>query len=153
MGNWTSWVGSGAGLVAIGVAVLIKKHQQHLQRLHRDAPDWATRAVIALMFMGAAFLVITGAGAWVVDHPLHWAIASTGGWGKAAAIVGTLAVLLTAVFGIWQAWPKAASAALMLPFLLAVFNGGFFHDLNKQVTPNARHGSENLSNWLGKIGK
>ncbi|MCW2918645.1 MAG: hypothetical protein JWN52_6713 [Actinomycetia bacterium] len=147
MGSMASWIGSGTGLVMIGVAFLISKYKSELP--HKASP-WMTRAEIVLMFMGSSVLVLTVAGKWIVGHPLTWVVSHSGGWGPAIAKIVAASLVLTAGLGLWRAWERAAKAAVVLPFVLALFTAGFLHDVNQMLTPNARHGADQVSNWIGK---
>lgn len=141
-------IGSGAALVMVGVAMLVKKYQQHLPDKAAAAHPWITRARLVLMFMGGAALTITVFGGWIADGVL-WLVGFTGSWGPAALKVVALSLLLVVVFGLLRAWSHAGMAAMLLPIVLAMFASGFFHNLDNSISPKARNGATQLSDWLG----
>lgn len=150
MGSLGSWLGSGAGLCVIGLAVLILRYKDDA---HHKAEPWLVRTVVVLMFIGGTALATTVVGSWVVGL-LLWLTGNTGGWGEAIAKLGGLTLFLTALLGgLWKARQGAAKAAAMLPLVLAMFSGGFLHNLEQATAPKARQASTVVSDWVGTVGK
>ena len=44
-------IGSGAALILVAIALLIKKHRHHLQRLNRKVPEWSLAVALVLMVL------------------------------------------------------------------------------------------------------
>lgn len=148
MGVLAQAIGSGAALVMFGIAMLVKKYQQHLPDKAAAAHPWITRARTVLMFMGGSALTITIFGGWIADAVL-WVVGFTGTWGPAVLKVVALSLLLAVAFGIYRAWSHVAMAAALLPIVLAMFTSGFFHNLDSGISPKARDASTQISDWLG----
>lgn len=144
-------VGSGAGVVALGVAVLLAAFV--VPRLPGFLRSWGERGIIVLMYAGGSAIAVTTLGTWsgwLVSH-----IADLlGGLGapipRAALILVCLFLMLGVVVSlVWE--PNAATGvvAAILPLLLGLVGGGFVHHIyTVTVTPGQDLASA-LNSWIG----
>lgn len=145
-----SLVGSGAGIVIIGVAFAAMAHLQHLpQMVH----PWMRRLLIVAMYAGGSALAVTELGT-LARSAVNWVAGFFGGLGaggpRAAVIITCVLLLLaTAVALIWVPNEGTALLAAALPFLLSLVAGGFIHQVYVGTTFPAQHLADAFSAWLG----
>lgn len=145
----SSWLGSGAGLIVIGLAVILMRF---IDELPQKVVPWAMRGVIVLMFMGGSAVAITVAGKFAskcLRGLMHWG----GGIGTAVAVL-TAVFLLIAVFVGLLKRPSSSIAnfAAILPVVLGIFAAGALHSVDKSTTNPARHGTSQIDSWLHRDG-
>ena len=151
MSTIASLVGSGAGVVAIAVAMIIG---MHYHRLPRMAHPWIERFVIVLMYAGGSAIAVTPArhmgpgsrgdrGRMVRrperGHPAH----RPGGDRRCSWSPGWCVSL------IWAPSTATGVVAAALPLILGLVAGGVLHELYVGTTVPAQAFASSLNAWLG----
>lgn len=149
--NWLgNLVGSGAGLVAAGIAWVLMKHYHHAPG---KAHPWIRRALAALMYMAGSALAVTAVGGWAGDAA-GWIASLFGGHGAAVAwVIITIAaflLLIGTIVGVAFAPDDAVIAsALFLPVVLRLPVGGALHQFYVATTGPAQLAAATVAHWLG----
>lgn len=146
----SGWLGSGAGIVVIGLCVVISIY---MHRLPKMTHPWVNRLLICGMFAGGSALVVTTIGGWALEG-IHWAAGLIGGTSYG---IGYAAVVITASFLavtvlvclIWVPDIGTAYIAVALPLVLALPPGGFLHTVYLVTTYPAQQATETIAHWLG----
>lgn len=146
----TSIVGSGAGVVIIGVAFVAMMHLQHLPQFTHP---WARRLLIVANYAGGSALAVTGLGD-LGRSVMGWAASFFGGLGtglpRAALIIVCALLVLTTLAGlIWVPNEAVALTAAILPFLLSLVAGGFLHQVYVGTTYPAQQLAASFNAWIG----
>lgn len=144
------WLGSGAGVVVIGLCVVMSIY---MIRLPAKTHPWIHRALIVGMFCGGAALAVTQIGSWTFDA-IYWVAGLIGGTSYG---IGYITVVLLAVFFfavvvsglIWTPDITVAYTAAALPLLLALPPGGFLHHLYLITTYPAQQLTEAIAHAVG----
>lgn len=144
-----SLFGSGAGLVALGLAWLLIKFADELPQA---ATPWALRVAIVIMGMGGvaiAYTVLGGLFASLATAVINWG----GGTGWAIASIVVALLFLTVVFALWKRPNgKAAYTAVGVALMLPVFSGGILADINQTVEQPSREATVEMQTWLNGRG-
>jgi len=145
-----SLAGSGAGLIAIAVAILVDRHYRNLPG---SAHSWIERAMIILMYAGGSAIAVTQAGQWVRDAAL-WAAGLFGGVGSGLAhvalVISALFMLLALVVAlIWAPTSVTATTAALMPLILSLAGGGFLHEIYVTTSAPAQALASSLASWIG----
>lgn len=167
MRTLASIVGSGAGLVVIGLAFVLNRHYRWLPAF---AYNWVARLAILLMFAGGSTIAVTDLGSWV-HTKVEWAAGWLGGVnaGLPHAVLVIVAMFMFA--GLVVAWifapsgapdvpqwlggqakgalaPSAVLASVM-PLILSLLTGGFMHAVYTVTTGPAQVFASALSSLIG----
>jgi hypothetical protein len=127
--SWlTNLAGSGAGIIAVAVGVLILRHMTYAPGI---VHPWLRRLVIVIMYAGGTALAVTTLGALAISGITH-AASLVGGLGyglvRTILVVAILFLLFGVIVGlIWAPDPATAIVAAILPVLLALPLGGIIH--------------------------
>ncbi len=137
MSTLASLIGSGAGVVAIVVALIIGKLLRYFPGFLRE---WVERGVIVLMYAGGSAVAVTELGSWArwliehvadIDGGLGGAIPQT-----ALVIVSLVLIVAVIVSLVWEPNAGTGVTAAVLPLILGLVTGGFIHQLYvATVTP------------------
>lgn len=144
----TGLIGNGLAVLVAGVALLAARFRHHLPGGQIASELVLTAAVVAMLFAGE-LARSTGVG--------HWVTQMTGdaeGWlgssGRTAAALIAFAMLLgVAVAVVRTATERAMMLAFALPFALALFGAGFFHNLDTALQAPAQAVAVRLAAGLG----
>ena len=144
------WLGSGAGVVVIGLCVIISIF---MGRLPAMTHQWIRRGLILGMYCGGAAILVTPLGS-VALRGLDWVAGLIGGTAYgigyvAVVIAGTFLALTVAVCLIWVPDMTAAYVACVLPLILATVPGGFLHQVYVTTTYPAQAATVSIAHWLG----
>ena len=145
-----SLAGSGAGLIAIAVAILVDRHYRNFPGvLH----SWIERAMIVLMYAGGSAIAVTQLGQWARDAAL-WATGLFGGVGSGLAHVALVisalfmvAALIVAL--IWAPTSVTATTAALMPLILSLTGAGFLHEFYMTTSAPAQALASSLASWIG----
>jgi hypothetical protein len=125
-----SLIGSGAGVIAIAVAMVVSTITSRFPGFLRS---WIERVVVVLMYAGGSAIAVTSLGNWG-----RWLITRSadlfGGLGAAipqTALVITSIVLMVAVVVslIWEPNAGTGMVAAVLPLFLGLVTGGAIHQI------------------------
>lgn len=144
------WLGSGAGVVVIGLCVIISIF---MHRLPGVTHPWVKRLLIVGMYCGGAALAVTTVGGWV-NEGLLWVAGLAGGtgYGIGYAAVVLIAAFLAATVAVGIIWaPDVATAyiAAMLPLILALAPGGWLHQIYTFTAYPAQAATVSVAHGLG----
>ena len=146
-------IGSGAGVVALGVAVLLGGFVA--PRCPRFLRPWLERFIVVLMYAGGAAIAVTTLGSWS-DWILSHAADLLGGLNApipqvALILTGLFLVLVVIASLIWE--PNAATGivAAFLPLLLGLVAGGFIHAIYLETVIPGRELASAVSSWVGGL--
>ena len=144
------WIGSGAGVVVIGVCVIISLFMHHLPALTHP---WLKRLLIVLMYSGGAALAVTTIGGYALTA-LHWVGGLLGGTssGLGWAVVVIVAIFLAATVAVGLIWAPdwiTAVLAAVLPLILALVPGGFLGQVYTATAFPAQQLTESIAHGLG----
>lgn len=146
----SGWAGTGAGLIAIGVCVIVAGIITHLPSWSHP---WVHRFLIAAMYAGATAVLVTPAGQFARNLALTvagWFGGFGSGLGKVAVVLGgffLLASVLIALIKVPSA--GAASLAVILAFLLSLEPGGFLRQFYAVTSVPGQHFAASIASWLG----
>ena len=150
MGWITGIVGSGAGLIIIGVTFIAS---MHIGRVPAPAQKILRRLFIVAMYAGGSALAISGLGALGVR--IVTAVAGMfGGMGSGAAraviiLTGVFMLLAVVVALVFDPIEAAILLAAFLPFVLMLAPGGFLHQVYVATTFPAQQLADSFSAWIG----
>ncbi len=124
----SGWIGTGAGVITIGLCAVAAMFVQHLPK---SVHPWAHRFLIVAMYAGATALLVTTLGQFALNVARAVAGVFGGfgaGLGKAAIIIAGFFLLLSVLIALIKV-PAAAAASLavILAFTLALVPGGWLH--------------------------
>lgn len=146
------WLGTGAAVIVIGLAVLLMKFGHNLPSASHP---WLHRAVIVGMYCAGSVLVITTVGQWLLHLLQHlgglvggttpgsglgWALVTYGGLLLAATLLVSL---------IWAPDLGVAYMALFTPLMLALAPAGFVHEIYTFTAAPAQELVTWLASWAG----
>jgi hypothetical protein len=144
-------VGNAAGVVVIGVAVLLAAFV--VPRCPGFLRPWAERFIIVMMFAGGSAIAVTTLGTWA-DWLLEHVADLLGGLDaaipRAALILVSLFLMLGVLVSlIWA--PNAATGmiAAALPLILGLVAGGFIHEIYTVTVIPAQAFASSLNTWIG----
>jgi hypothetical protein len=144
-----SWLGSGAGLVMIGLASIF---MAFVGDMPRAIYAWVMRAAIVLMFMGGSTLAVTVVGQFA-SRTLRSLVNWSGGVGVAVSVCCAVFLLFAVFFGTWKRPSSSiATFAAILPIVLGIFTAGALHSVDKSTTVPARRESRQIDTWLHRSG-
>jgi hypothetical protein len=144
------WIGSGAGVVLIGLCVIASIFLHHLPALTHPV---FKRLMIAGMYCGGAALAVTTIGGWA-HTGLEWVFSLAGGTasGLGFAVLVLVAVFLgvTVIVGLLFV-PDFTTGiiAACLPFILGLAAGGFLLHAYQVTTYPAQSAAEAIAHGLG----
>ena len=144
------WIGSGAGVVLIGLCVIISMFMHHLPAMTHP---WLRRLLIAGMYCGGAALAVTTIGSWA-HQGLEWLFGLAGGTasGLGFAVLVLVAVFLgvTVLVGLLFV-PDFTTGiiAACLPFVLGLAAGGFLLHVYQVTAYPAQSAAEAIAHGLG----
>lgn len=146
----SAWLGSGAGIITIGLCVIAGRHLQHLPSfLH----PWAHRFLIVAEYAGATAVLATAFGLWALGLATRvagWFGGFGTGLGKVAIVLAGLFLLLAVGVALVRAPALgAASLAVILAFVLALEPGGFLHQFWVVTSAPGRQFAAQVAAWLG----
>ena len=150
MGWITGIVGSGAGLIIIGVTFIASLH---MGRVPAMAQKILKRLFIVAMYAGGAVLAISGLGALGVR--IVTALAGLfGGLGSGPArvvivLTGAFMLLGVVVALIFDPLEAFILLAAFLPFVLMLAPGGFLHQVYVATTFPAQQMADAFNTWIG----
>lgn len=145
-----SLIGSGAGVVIIGVSLLAIPH---LGRFPAAIQPWLRRLLIIATFAGGSALAVTELGSlWA--SLASWAAGFFGGFGSGiphtvVILAGTALLLATAAALVWAPGEGAAVTAAILPAVLMLVPGGFLHQVFAGTTYPAAQLAASFTAWIG----
>ena len=145
-----SLAGSGAGIIAIAVAILVDRHYRNLPGvLH----SWIERAMILLMYAGGSAIAVTQLGQWVRDAA-SWVTGLFGGTGSGLAhialVISALFMLLALIVAIiWAPTGVTAMTAALMPLILSLVGGGFLYEFYATTSAPAQALASSLASWIG----
>ena len=150
MSALASVFGSGAGAVAIALAVLAGRHYRHLPGSFHP---WVERGLILLMYAGGSAIAVTDAGRWIeswITDAAGWLGGFGSGVARAALIIACISVLLAVLVALFVA-PSvhAGYLAAAMPVVLALAAGGFLHQLYLATALPGQALASGLTAWLG----
>ena len=145
----TFFVGSAAVVLLAGIALLIRRHRQHLPRWASARRDWALLIAIILMLLAGVELAYVGPGSWIINA-LTWIEDHLGAIGPVVFALIALALLIKVLVAVLkQPDEKALWLAFFLPVVFAMFSAGVFHDINSYLAPLAQQATAMISAQLG----
>lgn len=145
----TSLLGSGAGIIAIAVAVVLMRH---LDKAPSRAHPWLRRFNIVLMYSGGSAIAVSG-----VTSLLSGLVGDAAAWvgGQWAPLITTAVVIAalvlftgTVVALIWVPDDAAAMTAIFVPLVLGLVAGGVLHQLYVTTTAPGQELAAALHAWL-----
>lgn len=145
-----SLIGSGAGVVIIGVGLLAIPHLGHFPAAIQP---WLRRLLIVATFAGGSALAVTELGSlWA--SLADWVAGFFGGLGAGiphTVVILAAAALLLATFAamIWAPGEGAAMTAAILPAVLMLVPGGFLHQVFTATTYPAAQLAASFTAWIG----
>ena len=148
-------IGNGAGLLVAGIAVLAAFVRHRIPLVpgrHRSvvAEGLLTAAVVMMAFAGELSRT-TGLGEWIASV-IRWAEGLLGSASGAVTILTLLTLVIVAVL-IQHVFKTASTAGLWLafalPFLLATFHSGLFHEIDVDLQGPAQWVASWLDSHLG----
>lgn len=149
MSDLTGWVGSGAGLIIVGISwVLMHYHDKHGDRVHDAVHPWLHRLGIAGMYVGGCTLAQSALGS-ITGTAADWVLNLGGSYGLAHAVIVVAGVFLFlgVLFGILIAPARPiAWMALIFPFV-AQLAGGHLHKILSVIDGAAVAAA--ISHWIG----
>jgi hypothetical protein len=150
MSTISGWLGSGAGVVVIGLCIIM---MIFIPRLPGWSHQWVHRLLIAIMYCGGSALAVTTLGGYVLEALgwiAGWFGGTTSGIGYVTIVVASSFLLLTvAVCLIWEPDPGAAYLAAGLPLVLALVPGGFLHAVYVTTSWPAQQATLVIAHWVG----
>lgn len=144
-------VGSGAGVVALGTAILIAAFI--VPRCPQFLRPWVERFVVVLMYAGGSAIVVTTLGSWsrwTISHVADLLGGLNAPIPQVALILVSLFLLAGVVVSlIWA--PNAATGlvAACLPLLLGLVAGGFIHVIYVQTVIPGQALASAVNSWIG----
>jgi hypothetical protein len=144
------WIGSGAGVVLIGLCVIASMFLHHLPGITHPV---LKRFMIAGMYCGGAALAVTTIGGWA-HQGLEWVFSlaggTTSGLGRATLILAATFLAGTVLAGLLFApdWTTGIIAAC-LPFVLGLAAGGVLLHAYQVTTYPAQSAAEAIARGLG----
>ena len=146
----SGWVGTGVGVIAIGICVLAT---WFVHLLPKALHPWLHRFLIVLMYCGAAAVIVTPIGQYAVRYAtdlLNLLGGVSTGIGHVAIVLGALFLLLSIVLALVKAPdPSAGYLAAGLVFLLALGAGGALHQLYAATEAPGQQFATSVATWLG----
>ena len=144
------WIGSGTGVVVVGLCVIISLF---MHRLPGVTHPWLKRLLIVLMYGGGAALAVTTIGGYALDA-LHWVGGLIGGTsaGLGWAVVVIVATFLAATVLVGLIWAPdwvTAIEAAVLPLVLALIPGGILAQAYTATAFPAQQLTESIAHGLG----
>lgn len=143
----TGIIGNGLALLVAGVAILAARFRHDLpgSRTHEIL---LTGAIVLMVFSGE-LARSTGLGSWLTSL-IHGAESLVGSDAITVLALITLAVLVVVARHVFKtAGTSGLWLAFTLPFLLAVFQTGFFHELDTYLQVPAQDLATAISTHLG----
>ena len=150
MGWITGIIGSGAGLIIIGVTFIAS---MHMGRVPAMAQKILRRLFIVAMYAGGSALAVTGLGALGVR--IVSALAGLFGGldsGPARVVIiltGAFMLLGVVVALIFDPLEAFILLAAFLPFVLMLAPGGFLHQVYVATTFPAQQMADSFNAWIG----
>lgn len=150
MGWITGIVGSGAGLIIIGVTFIAS---MHMGRVPAAAQKILRRLFIVAMFAGGSALAVNGLGALGVR--IVSSVAGLFGGldsGPARVVIiltGAFMLLGVTVALVFDPIEAAILLAAFLPFVLMLAPGGFLHQIYVATTFPAQQLANSFNAWIG----
>lgn len=144
------WIGSGAGVVLIGLCVIISMFMHHLPALTHP---WLKRLLIIGMYSGGAALAVTTIGGWA-HQGLEWVFGLAGGTasglGFAVLVLVATFLGLSVIVGLLFV-PDFTTGiiAACLPFILGLAAGGILLHAYQVTTYPAQTAAEAIARGLG----
>lgn len=150
MGVIASLIGSGAGVIIIGVTFIASLH---MGRVPAMAQKIIKRLFIVAMFAGGSALAVNGPGA--IGVRLVSAIAGLFGGldsGPARVVIvltGAFLLLGVTVALVFDPLETFILLAAFLPFVLMLAPGGFLHQVYVATTFPAQQLADSFNAWIG----
>jgi hypothetical protein len=146
----SGWVGTGAGLITIGVCVVAFMFVRHLPKFSHPLIH---RALIIGMYCGAAAVLVTTIGQYalrVIRDIVGFFGGFSSGIGRVALIITAVLLLLSVAIAVIKLpEPGAAYLAIGLVVVLALVPGGFLHQFYAVTAIPGQQAAGQLSAWLG----
>lgn len=144
-------LGSGAGIVVIGVAVVVSMFL--LPHSPQFLRPWVERGIVVLMFAGGSAIAVTTLGTWTTWIISHVADV-LGGLDAAIPRAALILVCLFLMGGvlvslIWAPNAATGMVAAFLPVILGLVAGGFIHDIYTTTVIPAQAFASSLNTWIG----
>lgn len=144
----TGLIGNGLAILVAGVAILLARFRHHLPGGAMTGEVLLTASVLGMLFAGE-LARSTGLGAGLVS-----VITGVEGWfgtgGKTVLALATFAMLLAVGAAVFRtATEKAMTLAFLLPFGLALFGTGLFHQLDAGLQAPAQAIAARVASGLG----
>jgi len=150
MTSISGWVGTGAGIITIGLCVVAAMFVQHLPKF---AHPWAHRFLIVAMYAGATALLATTLGQFALGIARTVAGFFGGfdtGLGKVAIIIAGFFLLLSVLIALIKVPSVAASSlAVILAFVLALVPGGWLHQFYAETSIPGQQFAAQLAALMG----
>lgn len=143
----TGVIGNGLGLILAVVAILIARYRHDAPG--RAAADILLTAAVVLMAFAGELSRSTGIGSWLTSI-IHWGESMIGRDASTVVALITLAVFIAVARHIYKtASPAGMWLAFILPFLLATFPSGFFHQLDVDLQGPALELANQIAKAIG----
>lgn len=144
----TGLIGNGLALLLAGVAILLARFRHHVPGGAMAGEALLTASVVGMLFAGE-LARSTGLGAALVSM-----ITGVEGWfgagGKTVLALVTFATVLAVGSAVFRtATERAMTLAFLLPFGLALFSSGLFHNLDAGLQAPAQAVAAKIAAGLG----
>jgi len=144
------WIGTGAGVITIGICMIAVALVKHLPKFSHP---WVHRLLIIGMYSGATAVIATPIGAFAVsliETVAGWFGGFGSGIGLAAIVIGGFFLLAAVIIAVIKVPSAAAgSLAVVTAFVLVLVPGGFLHQFYAETAIPGQQFAASVASWMG----